>query len=50
MDMGYETGGKRRDPWWRKTAARKQMSAMLEAIWRQQVHGVGNPAGGVRAG
>ena len=31
-DTGYKRGGRRREPWWRKTAARKQLSATLEEI------------------
>ena len=31
-EMGYEGGGMRRDTWWRKTAAWKQMRATLENI------------------
>ena len=30
--MGYEVGGSHREPWWRKTADLKQMSATLEDI------------------
>ena len=28
----YEGGGRRRYPWWRQTAARKQLSATLKEI------------------
>ena len=31
-EAGYEGGGRRRDPWWRKMEARKQLSATLEHI------------------
>ena len=31
-DMGYTGGGRRREPWWRQTAARKQLSATLKDI------------------
>ena len=44
-----EGGGRRRDPWWRQTAARKQMSATLKDIlaaaserrWKSGSHGGG---------
>ena len=31
-ELGYEGGGRRREPWWRQTAARKQLSVTLEDI------------------
>ena len=31
-EMGYEGGGRCREPWWRQTAARKHMSVMLKEI------------------
>ena len=31
-ETGYKRGVRRREPWWRKTAARKQLSATLEEI------------------
>ena len=31
-ETGYEGGGRRREPWWRETAARKQLSATLKDI------------------
>ena len=31
-DTGCEGGGRSRELWWRKTVARKQMSAMLKEI------------------
>ena len=31
-ETGYEGGGRRRDPWWKKTAARKHLSATLKEI------------------
>ena len=32
IDTGYKGGGRLRDPWWRKTSARKQLSAKLKEI------------------
>ena len=31
-ETGYEGGARRPEPWWRKTAARKQLSATLKEI------------------
>ena len=31
-EKGYEVGGSRREPWWRKNASRKQMSDTLKDI------------------
>ena len=31
-ETGYEGGGRRQDLWWRKMAARKQLSEMLEEV------------------
>ena len=31
-EVGYEGGGRRRDPWWQQTAARKQLRVTLEEI------------------
>ena len=31
-ETGYEGRGRRREPWWYKTAARKQLSARLKEI------------------
>ena len=31
-ETDYEGGGRRREPWWQKTAARKQLSSTLEDI------------------
>ena len=31
-ETGYEGGGRRREPWWGKTAARNQLSATLKYI------------------
>ena len=30
--MGYEVGGRLREPWWKQTAARKQLGETLEDI------------------
>ena len=32
METGYNGGGRRRDPRWKKTTGRKQLSATLEEI------------------
>ena len=32
IDTGYKGGGRLRDPWWRQTTARKQLSATLKDI------------------
>ena len=48
-ETGYEEGGRRREPWWRQTADRKQLSATLEDIlasarawcWESVRHGEG---------
>ena len=32
METGYEGGGRLREPWWRQTAAEKQLRATLEDI------------------
>ena len=32
IEAGNEGGGRRREPWWRKTVDQKQMSATLEYI------------------
>ena len=52
-DTGYEGGRKQREPWWRQTAAQKQISSTLEEIlaearalcWESGWHG---EVGGVR--
>ena len=52
METSYEGGGRRRDPWWRQTAARKEISATLENIlaerrtWQWESGRCGNGRGG----
>ena len=36
MDTGYKVLGRRREPWWQQTAARKQLRATLVEIWRRK--------------
>ena len=31
-ETGYDVEGRRQNPWWRQTAARKQLSATLKEI------------------
>ena len=51
-ELGYEGGGRRREPWWRQTAARKQLSVTLEDIlvvtrvWRWESGRRGGGRGG----
>ena len=48
-ETGYEGGGRLREPWWRETAARKQLSDTLKEIleaardrrWKSSRHGGG---------
>ena len=48
-DTGYEGGGRRRETWWRQTAARKELSATLydisaaarERCWESSSRGEG---------
>ena len=49
-EVGYEGGGRRRDPWWQQTSARKQLRVTLEEILVRQGRNNRNPEGVVRAG
>ena len=48
-ETGYDEGGRRHEPWWRQTAQRGHLRAIIEISWRQLGRGGSNAAVVVRS-